>query len=166
MVMFHSVLAGAIACTWIGLAGPAAPVVLDVPAADELRTGGSGCDSGTVSFFECYAPVGSGVTENPNSDGGALFSYDGQSGQTYVDIAIFHFRPNTVYGVRYENEFGTGAELSQAITTNAFGRGRWRDTNISNVTASPRVIIFIDDDHDFAYTPGEERACGGSNCIF
>jgi hypothetical protein len=129
----------------------------------------AGAALGAVIKIKDLTAVGPGLSENPACDGMSILHWkpqQGENGETQVNVVINNFQPNTVYGVRYEDQFGTGGEFSQAITTNPAGNGHWHDSNMFDVTSSPRVIIFIDDDNDFAYTPGEERACGGFNCNF
>ncbi len=114
-------------------------------------------------------PVGDGATENPSADGMAKLSFiesvpefNGLPG-TQVHVHLYHFKPNTVYGVIVDTGFG-GWDQPGAITTNAAGNGNWSLTFPSSAPPDPlNSVVFVYEDEmggSAGFEAGEERAMG------
>ncbi len=112
---------------------------------------------------------GDGMTENPNADGMAKFEFipsvpefNGLPG-TLVHVHIYHFKPDTVYGVIVDTGFG-GWDQPGAITTNSAGNGNWSFTFPSSGAPDPvNSVVFVYEDETgglAGFEAGEERAMG------
>ena len=118
-------------------------------------------------------PMGSGLSLNPNCDGMAIFHYKEPDGNvdagTEVNIVLTDFEPNTTYWVRYEG-YSTLVETflggTPVVTTNSAGNAHVNDFFSGfDITVTPRVIVFIDNngEGDYVTTDDDERACASAD---
>ena len=125
------------------------------------------CGTVAVAFgaavkIKAFTPVGNGAIESPDGDGMAILNYHPGNDTTEIQFAITDFRPNTVYGVKLESDFG-GFSAPEAIATNVVGNGTYHHTIPFDRTGNPSVTIYVwdgDTNTIFDVSADEIRATG------
>lgn len=94
---------------------------------------------------------------DPNMDGVATLHYVPGLSATKIHITITGFNANTTYGVKV----GGQVDAAIGISTNPSGNGEINLSNGGDLTLTAQtIIIYLDDNNDNEYTPGEEVATG------
>jgi hypothetical protein len=124
--------------------------------------------SAVVSIVPSFAPVGPGVTLNPNVGGTGILNFDTSTFETTVAIVVFGLQRNEDYGVRVDSD-GSGSAIAQAFTARTFlGLGAYATVIPGDATHASVIDIFKwDGDPDpfniWEISASEERARGFGN---
>jgi hypothetical protein len=135
---------------------------------------------GAAVKIKTLAPIGAGVTANPDGDGMAIVNAHADNAGISIttQVMVTDLTPNTTYGVRADYCGGLGFSSPLAFTTNETGNGHFHFENAAGVCPVPEapveVVVYLFDPSDLAsscpfppcdpdiggVTADEARLCG------